>query len=81
MIPRIIIIGSILILALTSCKALPEYKNSAADQIALITSTEASTEPKNVSTGVNAEVTSKTNRQTKVLNKIYTPVLKNARYP
>ena len=81
MIPRIIIIGSILIPALTSCKALPEYKNSAPDRIALITSTETSTEPKNVSTGVNAEVTSKINRQTKVLNKIYTPALKNVRSP
>ena len=81
MIPRIIIIGSILIPALTSCKALPEYKNSAPDRIALITSTATSTEPKNVSTGVNAEVTSKINQQTKVLNKIYTPALKNVRSP
>ncbi len=74
---RKVIIGGIIVLALTSCKTLPEYKKPDPDRTALITSSEASQIPKGVSTRLKAQVASKDRPQTTSLNKIYTPVLKN----
>ena len=77
MISRKVIIGGIIVLALTSCKTLPEYKKPDPDRTALITSSEASQIPKGVSTRLKAQVASEDRPQTASLNKIYTPVLKN----
>ena len=77
MISRKVIIGGIIVLALTSCKTLPEYKKSDPDRSALITSSETSQIPKGVSTRLKAQFDSKDRSQTASLNKIYTPVLKN----
>jgi hypothetical protein len=77
MISRKVIIGGIIVLALTSCKTLPEYKKSDPERTALITSSETSQTPKGVSTTLKAQIASKDRSQTASLNKIYTPVLKN----
>ena len=81
MISRKVIIGGIIVLALTSCKTLPEYKKSNPDRTALITSSKTPSVPKGDSTRLNEQVASKGSSQTTSLNKIYTPILKNVPSP
>ena len=81
MISRKVIIGGIIVLALTSCKTLPEYKKSNPDRTALITSSKTPSVPKGDSTRTNEQVASKGSSQTTSLNKIYTPILKNVPSP
>ena len=81
MISRKVIIGGIIVLALTSCKTLPEYKKSNPDRTALITSSKTPSVPKGDSTRLNAQVASNGSSQTTSLNKIYTPILKNVPSP
>ena len=81
MISRKVIIGGIIVLALTSCKTLPEYKKSNPDRTALITSSKTPPVPKGDSTRLNEQVASKGSSQTTSLNKIYTPILKNVPSP
>ena len=81
MISRKVIIGGIIVLALTSCKTLPEYKKSNPDRTALITSSKTPSVPKGDSTRLNEQVASKRSSQTTSLNKIYTPILKNVPSP
>ena len=81
MISRKVIIGGIIVLALTSCKTLPEYKKSNPDRTALITSSKTPSVPKGDSTRLNEQVASKGSSQTTSLNKIYTPILKNRPSP
>ena len=81
MISRKVIIGGIIVLALTSCKTLPEYKKSNPDRTALITSSKTPPVPKGDSKRLNAQVASKGSSQTTSLNKIYTPILKNVPSP
>ena len=81
MISRKVIIGGIIVLALTSCKTLPEYKKSNPDRTALITSSKTPSVPKGDSTRLNEQVASKGSSQNTSLNKIYTPILKNVPSP
>ena len=81
MISRKVIIGGIIVLALTSCKTLPEYKKPNPDRTALITSSKTPSVPKGDSTRTNEQVASKGSSQTTSLNKIYTPILKNVPSP
>ena len=81
MISRKVIIGGIIVLALTSCKTLPEYKKSNPDRTALITSSKTSPVPKGGSKRLSAQVTSNGSSQPTSLNKIYTPILKNVPSP
>ena len=81
MISRKVIIGGIIVLALTSCKTLPEYKKPNPDRTALITSSKTPSVPKGDSTRLNEQVASKGSSQTTSLNKIYTPILKNVPSP
>ena len=81
MISRKVIIGGIIVLALTSCKTLPEYKKSNPDRTALITSSKTPPVPKGDSTRLNEQVASKGSSQNTSLNKIYTPILKNVPSP
>ena len=81
MISRKVIIGGIIVLALTSCKTLPEYQKSDPDRTALITSSKTPSVPKGDSTRLNEQVASKGSSQTTSLNKIYTPILKNVPSP
>ena len=81
MISRKVIIGGIIVLALTSCKTLPEYKKSNPDRTALITSSKTPSVPNGDSTRLNEQVASKRSSQTTSLNKIYTPILKNVPSP
>ena len=81
MISRKVIIGGIIVLALTSCKTLPEYKKSNPDRTALITSSKTPSVPKGDSTRQNEQVASKGSSQNTSLNKIYTPILKNVPSP
>ena len=81
MISRKVIIGGIIVLALTSCKTLPEYKKSNPDRTALITSSKTPSVPKGDSTRLNEQVASKGSLQNTSLNKIYTPILKNVPSP
>ena len=81
MISRKVIIGGIIVLALTSCKTLPEYQKSNPNRTALITSSKTPSVPKGDSTRLNEQVASKGSSQTTSLNKIYTPILKNVPSP
>ena len=81
MISRKVIIGGIIVLALTSCKTLPEYKKSNPDRTALITSSKTPSVPNGDSTRLNEQVASKGSSQNTSLNKIYTPILKNVPSP
>ena len=81
MISRKVIIGGIIVLALTSCKTLPEYKKSNPDRTALITSSKTPSVLKGDSTRQNEQVASKGSSQNTSLNKIYTPILKNVPSP
>ena len=81
MISRKVIIGGIIVLALTSCKTLPEYKKPNPDRTALITSSKIPSVPNGDSTRLNEQVASKRSSQTTSLNKIYTPILKNVPSP
>ena len=81
MISRKVIIGGIIVLALTSCKTLPEYKKSNPDRTALITSSKTPSVPKGDSTRLNEQVASKGSSHNTSLNKIYTPILKNVPSP
>ena len=81
MISRKAIIGGVIALALTSCKTLPEYKESTPDRTALNTSSKTSQTPQDVSTRLNAQVASNGSPQNTALNKIYTPILKDVPSP